>query len=179
MKPVRVRRLVLVATLCALPAFVGCTATGEQAGPQNTESTQTTSTSSPATTVSLRGECLDVADKARVLLTEAGRLATGDGTIEQVRAAAGGLSDSFEDARTALGPDAEADLDTAGQALQRVQDVLTTQPVDNAELRAAANDFVAALTNAAAVCAPGAPTAPTTGTAPDTTDTTPEPTPTS
>jgi hypothetical protein len=138
-----------VVALCAASVLAGCT-TSDQPG-QETSTRRTTTT----TTVSVQDVCLDVADKARVLIEEVGGLATGGATIEQVRAAVGELSGAFDDAVATLGPDARADLDQAGQALERVRDAVTAQPVDTAGLRAATTDLVAALGDVAAVCAPG------------------------
>jgi hypothetical protein len=109
------------------------------------------------TTAPPRTECRAVADDARALLTEARELATRDATVDDVRTAASELATSFDDARTALGADAQADLDQASQALQRIQDALSTQPVDTAELRRAASDVAAALGDAAAVCSGTSP----------------------
>lgn len=124
----------------------GCTSAGDDQ-PARQTITETTETSPP-----LRAECRDVADDAKALLTEVGRLATRDATVDDVRTAASALAVSFDDARTALGPGAQAHLDQAGQSLQRVQDALSAQPVDTAELRRAASDLVAALGDAATVC---------------------------
>jgi hypothetical protein len=132
--------------LCAVLVVAGCTsADGDQPG-QQTTTTSTTSTTSP------RSECRDVADDAHALVTEVGRLATRDATVDDVRTAASALAASFDDAKTALGAGAQEHLDQAGQALQRVQDALSTQPVNPAELRRAASDVVAALGDAATVC---------------------------
>lgn len=147
--------------------LAGCTS-GNGSGDGAGQSATTTTTIVPTTTESVRQECLDVADRARALFTEVGRFASGDGTLEQVRAAADELSDAFETAKASLGPDAQADLDSAGQALQRAQDALAAQPVDSAALRTAATEVVAALGNAATVCAPGSSTAPTDTTSTDT-----------
>lgn len=155
MNRVTARQLAVV--LGAALALAGCTSTTNNEPNQQT----TTTTTEPTTSASIREECVDVADKARAMLTEVGRLATGDSTVGQVRTAATELSGAFDDARAALGPEAQADLDQAGQALQRAKDALTTQPVDTAALRAAARDVAAVLGNAAAVCAPSSSTAPT------------------
>jgi hypothetical protein len=161
--------------LCAALALAGCTPSTNDEPSQ--EPTTTTTTTDPSTTVSLRPECVEVADAARVLFGEIGRLATGNATVEDVRAAAGDVSDAFDAVKASAGPDAGADLDAAGQALDRVQDALTAEPVDNAGLRAAASDLVAALGDAAAVCAPGSsstgtPSEPGTGTTTTTATTT-------
>jgi outer membrane protein OmpA-like peptidoglycan-associated protein len=144
MAAVTTRPLAIV--LCAVLVVAGCTsADSDQPGQQTT-------TTSASPSASLRSECRDVADDARALLTEVGRLATRDATVDDVRTAASALATSFDDAKSALGPGARAQLDQAGQALQRVQDALSTQPVNTAELRRAARDVVAALGDAAAVC---------------------------
>jgi hypothetical protein len=140
---------------CAALALAGCTsATNDRPSRETT----TTTTTEPPTTVSIRPECVDVADKARALLTEVGRLTTREATADQVRAAAGELSGAVDDAKATAGPVARARLDEAGQALRRVQDALTAQPIDTAGLRAAASDLVAALGDAAAFCAPSSST---------------------
>lgn len=115
------------------------------------------------TTESLSRACTDVADKAQALLTEVGRYATGKASPDQVHTAADALSDSFNRAKTELGPAAQADLDEAGQALHDVLDALTTQPVDKAKLQTAANQVFTALGEAATVCTSGT-TAPDTST---------------
>jgi len=152
MNHVTPRHLVVAVALCAAPILAGCS-TGDQSG-------QETSTTPTTTTVSVQDVCLDVADQARVLVEAVGGLATGDATTEQVAAAADELSGAFDDAVAALGPDARADLDLAGQALARMRDAVTAQPVDTAGLRAATTDLVAALGDAAAVCSPGSSTEP-------------------
>jgi hypothetical protein len=103
----------------------------------------------------VRAACVDVADKTGVLFAVVGRFATGDATVEQVRSAAADLSGSFDDAMASVGPDVRGRLDEAGQALTRVQDALSTDPIDSAALRTAANDLFSALGNAADVCTPG------------------------
>ena len=162
----------LASLLCAVLALAGCTSsTNARSGPSTTTTTTTTTTtssSSPAVSLSIRPECLDVADKAKDLLTAAGRLATGNATVAKVRAAAGELSTSFEAAKQAIGPDASAHLDDAQQALRRVREALSSDPVDTGALRTASGDVVAALGEAATVCAPGSST---TSTVPSTEDT--------
>ena len=131
----------LAVVLCAVLVVAGCTsADSDQAAQQTT------------TTTSLRSECRDVADDAQALLTEVRKLATRDATVDDVRTAANTLAASFEDARTALGSGAQAKLDQAGEAVQRVQDALNAQPVDAAGLRRAASDVATALGDGAAVC---------------------------
>jgi hypothetical protein len=148
----------LAVALGAVLVLAACNSgTNDESGPQAT----TTTTTPPTATESIRQECVDVADKSRALLTEVGRLTTGDTTIAQVNAAAGELSDAFDAARESVAPDARADLDQAGQALQQVQDALAAQPVDTAALRVAAAELVTTLGDAASVCTPGSPTAPT------------------
>jgi osmoprotectant transport system substrate-binding protein len=141
----------LCLALCAVLALAGCSSsTNDEPGQEPSPTT----TSAPTTSVAIREECSDVADKAQALVTEAGRLTTGDATIDQVRAAAQELSDAFDTAREAVEPDARAQLDEAGQALQRVQDAVAAQPVDTAGLRAAGRDLVTALGDAASICSP-------------------------
>jgi len=150
--PATMNRVTAAVLLVGL-ALAGCTPADDQAG-QETTTTTTTTTTEPTTSPSLREECVEVADRGQVLLTEVGRLTTGEATVADVRAAADSLSDAFDSAKAALGPDAQADLDRAGQALQRVLDVLSARPVDNDALRRAASDLVAAAGDAAAVCTP-------------------------
>jgi hypothetical protein len=150
MNRVIARHVALV--FCAVLALAGCTSA------TNDRPSRETTTTEPSTTVSIRPECVDVADKARALLTEVGRLTTREATADQVRAAAGKLSGAVDDAKATVGPDAGARLDEAGQTLRRVQDALTAQPIDTAALRAAASDLVAALGDAAAFCAPSSST---------------------
>jgi hypothetical protein len=151
--------------LCAGLVVAGCS----PAASNQSTSQKTTTTTSQA---SVMAACVDVADKAGVLLAVVGRLSTGDATVEQVRSAATDLSGSFDDAMAAVGPDTRAHLDEAGQALRRIQDALSTQPIDSAELRTAADDLFAALGNAADVCTPGSPTTSTEDSSTSTEDTT-------
>jgi hypothetical protein len=158
MNRVTVRHLTVV--LCAALALAGCTsATNDQPSQQTTT---TTTTTEPSTSASVRPECLAVAGKAQALLTAVGRLATGNATVDQVRAAAGELSDAFDDAKAAVGPDTQTQLDEAGKALQDVQDALAAQPVDTAGLRTAAARLVATLGDAATICSPSSSTSPNT-----------------
>jgi PBP1b-binding outer membrane lipoprotein LpoB len=133
--------------LCAALTLAGCSSATDSA-----TSTPTTS-AEPATSMSVGPVCADVADKARGLATEVGRLTTGQATVDQVRASANELSTAFADARDMVGSETRAHLDEAGQALQRMQDALNAQPIDRAGLRAAADDLVTALGDAATVCA--------------------------
>ncbi|HEY7592227.1 MAG TPA: hypothetical protein VH969_03670 [Actinophytocola sp.] len=149
-------RPLTVVLCCAALALAGCTsAANDQAGQETTTTTTPTTTE---TSPSLRPECADVADAAQALVTEVGKLATQDATVGDVKAAADDLSQSFADARGSLGPEAQAHLDEAGQALQRVQDALGAQPVNKAGLRQAATDLLASLGDAATVCAAGSAT---------------------
>lgn len=158
--------------LCAALVVAGCTsATNDQSSGVGTTTT-TTARSDPATTGSLRAECVDVADKAADLLAVVGRLATGEATVEQVRAATAALSESFDEAATAAGPEARAHLDEAGKALNRVEDALLAQPIDTAALRAAAGDLVTALGDAAGLCTPDSATSSTSTTTEETVTTT-------
>ncbi|HEV7648666.1 MAG TPA: hypothetical protein VGP26_10930 [Actinophytocola sp.] len=163
----------LPVVLLAALALAGCSsATNDQA---SQETTTTTSETVPdtATTPPLRPECEDVADKGRTLLAEVGKLTTRDATVADVQAAAAALSDAFDDAKAALGPDAQAQLAQASLALQQVQDALKAQPVDTAALRRAASDLVAAAGDAATLCSPGSATNTTdTGTDTESTETT-------
>lgn len=139
----------LLSVLCAVLVVAGCSSgTNDQADQQTTTTTTTTTESS----ASLQPECRDMVDDAQALLTEVGKLATREATVEDVRTAADTLATSFDNAKTALGPEAQAQLDQAGQALQRIQDALGAQPVDAGELRGGASDLVAALGDAATVC---------------------------
>jgi predicted lipoprotein len=136
----------LTVAFAAVLVLAGC-APATDDGPSQAPTTTTTTT-----TGSVRPACADLADKGQALLTEVGRYGTGKATGDQVRAAAAELSDSFDSAKTELGPEAQANLDEAGRALQEVLDALTAQPVDSAKLRAAAGEVVTALGDAAAVC---------------------------
>jgi hypothetical protein len=139
----------LTVAFAAVFVLAGC-APATDDGPSQAPTTTTTTTTT--TTGSVRPACADLADKGQALLTEVGRYGTGKATGDQVRAAAAELSDSFDSAKTELGPEAQANLDEAGRALQEVLDALTAQPVDSAKLRAAAGEVVTALGDAAAVC---------------------------
>jgi hypothetical protein len=154
----------LVSLLCAGLVVAGCSPA------TTTQSTgQTTTTTSSE---SVRAACADVADKTGVLFAVVGRFATGDATVEQVRSAAADLSGSFDDAMASAGPDVRGRLDEAGQALTRVQDALSTDPIDSAALRTAANDLFSALGNAADVCTPGSSSTSTEDSSTSTEDTT-------
>jgi ABC-type sugar transport system substrate-binding protein len=151
MNQVTARHLAVV--LAAAFVLAGCTSgTNDQ---PSQETTTTTTETETETGPSPNPACEDVADKGRALLTEVGRFATRDATVGDVQAAAGELSDAFDEAKATLGPDTRAQLDQVGQALQRVQDALATQPVDTAALRRATSDLVAAASDAATLCTPG------------------------
>jgi hypothetical protein len=143
--------------LCAALALTACT-------PANNQSAGETTSSSSVTSESVVAACADVADKAGVLLAAIGRLATGNATTGEVGTAAGELSAAFDDALTEVGPDARADLEDAGEALGRIENVLTTQPIDTAALRTAADELLIELGNAADVCTPDSTTVTTTST---------------
>jgi hypothetical protein len=143
--------------LCAALALTACTQANDQSAGQ-------TSSSSSTTSESVVAACADVADKAGVLLAAIGRLATGNATTGEVGTAAGELSAVFDDALTAVGPDARADLEDAGEALGRIVNVLSTQPIDTAALRTAANELLTELGEAADVCTPDSTTVSTTST---------------
>lgn len=135
--------------------LAGCTSGTDDQAAQLT----TTTTAAPTTTSEpVRAECADVADAARGLATEVGRLTTGGATVDAVRTSASELADALAAARATLAADAQADLDRAGQALERIQDALAAQPVDTAALRTATAELVAALGDAADVCAAGSAT---------------------
>jgi outer membrane protein OmpA-like peptidoglycan-associated protein len=140
------RRLAVVVVL----AVAACAPATENRPSQTTATTTTATTTAAA--ASLSPACGDVVDKAQALLTAVGRYASGKAAAEQVRSAADELSDSFDQAKTELGPDAQAALDKAGRALRDVLDVLSTQPVDTNRLRTAAGQVVTALGEAATVC---------------------------
>jgi hypothetical protein len=144
----------LVAVVCAGAFVAGCTSSANDR--PSTEITATTT--KPAAPASVRSECVDVADKANELLSRVVRLANGGSTAQQVRAAADDLSDSVAAAKSAVGPEAAADLDGAGQALDRVRGALATRPVDTTGLQTAANDLLTSLGDAAAVCTPDSAT---------------------
>jgi hypothetical protein len=168
MNRVTSRHFAPVLLAAAALALAGCSsATNDQPSQETTTTTTTTETaSSPA----LRPECAAVADKGRDLLAEVGRFTSRDATLAQVQAAAAELSDAFDDAKAALGPEAQGKLDNAEQILKQVQDALAAQPVDTAALRRAAAELVAAAGDAATLCSPSSATGtPTTDT--DTTDT--------
>lgn len=137
--------------LCTALALTACT-------PANNQSAGETTSSSSVTSESVVTACADVADKAGVLFAAIGRLATGNATTGEVGTAAGELSAAFDDALTEVGPDARADLEDAGEALGRIENVLTTQPIDTAALRTAADELLTELGNAADVCTPDSTT---------------------
>ena len=141
----------LASLLCSGLVVAGC-------APATTTQPTTRQQSTTATSPSVLAACVDVADKTGTLLTVVGRLATGDATVEQVQAAATAVSDSFDAAMAAVGPDTRAHLDEAGKALSRIEDALTTQPIDTVALRTAADDLFTALGDAAGVCNPSSTT---------------------
>jgi hypothetical protein len=152
--------MVLIVLVSMMLLFVGCASTDNPPAQQPAGTATTTGT--PTTVSTLDPECRQVADDAQALVAEVGRLATRDATVDDVRAAASTLATSFDEARAAVSPAAQANLDQAGQALQRLQDALSAQPVNTAELRQAANDLVTALGDAATVCSGSSPTGPPT-----------------
>jgi hypothetical protein len=149
------RERLLVAVVCA-GLVVGCASSAnDRPSTETTTTTTTPTTTEPAAVpVSVRPECVDVADKANEFLSRVVRLTNGDATARQARAAADGLSSSFDAARAVVGADAAADLAEAGQALGRARDALAARPVDTAGLRTAATALLTTLGDAAAVCTP-------------------------
>jgi hypothetical protein len=173
----------LVAVVCTALIVAGCTSSANDRPSKDSAATTTATSATAAAPAPVRSECVDVADKANEFLSQVVRLANGDSTPQRVRAAADGLSDSVDDAKAAVGPDAAAELDKAGQAVGRARDVLATRPVDTAGLQTAANELLTSIGDAAAVCTPEA-AAPSTeepgdpGTGPARTRTVDLPTPT-
>ena len=149
--------MVLVVLVGMMLLVAACTPAGDP--PAEPAGTTTTAT---ATTATARPECRQVADDLRALATAVRGLATGETTVDDVRSAANSLAASFDEARSAVGPDARASLDQAGQALEQLQAALGTRPLDTGALRQAADDLTTALGGAVAVCAgssaTGAPT---------------------
>jgi hypothetical protein len=170
MNRVTARHLAPVLLAAAALALAGCSSATNDQPSQETTTTTTETATSPA----LRPECEQVADKGRDLLAEVGRFTTQDATVADVQAAAAELSDAFDNAKAALGPEAQGKLDNAEQVLAQVQDALAAQPVDTAALRRAAADLVATAGDAATLCSPSSATgeATTTDDTETTTDTT-------
>lgn len=145
----------------------GCSGNSNQAAPTTTQqTTQTTTqeTTPPATTettpnaAGLRPECQAVFANAQTLVSKVAGLAAHTATIDDVRTAATTLSTSFDQAKTALGAEAQAGFAQASQALKTFQTALSAQPPNIAALRQSANDIVAGLGQAITVCS-ASPTA--------------------
>ncbi|HEX6354970.1 hypothetical protein [Actinophytocola sp.] len=128
---------VVSAALCL--TLAGCA----QAG--NDQRARGTTTSGP-----IQAECADLETKAGALAVVANGLSTGEATVNQVRSAGADLIDSFADAAEKAGPD----LARTGDALQRVEDALTAQPVDTKALREATNEVRTTLTTDPPPCTP-------------------------
>ncbi|WP_326836506.1 hypothetical protein VSH64_16600 [Amycolatopsis rhabdoformis] len=148
----RVRRAgaVIGALLGALAVTVACS--NDQSG-QPPASSAVSAPASPAPTTSRSAtECSAVTTAAQNLATKTAALVTGQASRDEVTTAARDLRSALDAARDTLGPQARSDLDAAGTALQQLQDVLTTQPLDVTALRAAATQVATSIGAVVSVC---------------------------
>lgn len=144
----------LILALCAVTAIGGCSSSAKVE-----PTTQPATPVSPATTVPVQPACAAVTAQALAFAGEVGQLVTAEATVDELRAAAADLSGAVDDAKAVVGPDAHASLDEAGQALDRAQDALATEPLDWVVLRGAATDLVTALGEVVDLCAAASSTA--------------------
>ncbi|MEV6899211.1 hypothetical protein [Amycolatopsis sp. NPDC051372] len=160
----RARRAVaaVAALLGALAVTTACA--GNQSGPTPAPSSPASTPASPApTSRDSRTECAAVATAAQNLATKTASLVTGQASRDEVTTAARDLRSSLDAARDVLGPEAKADLDNAGAALQQLQTVLTTQPLDVTALRTAATQVATAVGAVVSACGgTSTPSTPTT-----------------
>ncbi|MEU4669660.1 hypothetical protein AB0F91_17170 [Amycolatopsis sp. NPDC023774] len=160
------RALAAVAALLgALAVTAACS--GDQSGQTPAPSSAVSAPASPAPTSGEGSvECAAVATAGRNLATKTASLVAGQASRDEVTTAARDLRSSLDAARDVLGPQAQSDLDAAGTALQQLQDVLTTQPLDVTALRTAATQVATAVSAVVSVCGgsrtPSTPSTPTT-----------------
>ncbi|MET7991737.1 hypothetical protein ABZU76_12580 [Amycolatopsis sp. NPDC005232] len=141
--------------VAAVAALLGALAiTAACAGGQNGQTPPPASApASPApTSDGGRVACASVATAAQNLATKTASLVTGQASRDEVTTAARDLRSSLDAAKAELGPQAQSDLDAAGTALQQLQDVLTTQPLDVTALRTAATQVATAISAVVSVC---------------------------
>lgn len=154
------------ALLGALAVTAACS--GGQSGPTPAPSSAVSAPASPApTSGDSRVECAAVATAAQNLATKTASLVTGQASRDEVATAARDLRSSLDAARAVVGPEARSDLDAAGSAVQQLQDVLTTQPLDVTALRTAATQVATSVGAALSVCG-GTSSTPSTPSAPST-----------
>lgn len=144
---------VITPLLATVLAVTGCASSQSAATPVQ---------ASPTATVQERAECTAVAAAARNLADRLAALANGQASRDQVKAAAEELRSTLDTAGAVIKPESRADAEAARAALQQLQTVLDTEPIDLAAARAATWQALDALGRVLAVCAPG--TAPTAGT---------------
>jgi len=154
------RRTSFAVLAVATTVATGCQGTGK--GSPSGSATPPPGTNAPATTVTATSACSDLVVSGQALITTVTQFASGQATGDQVRTSASQLSASIDAARTTIGSQANAPLDDAKAALQRLQAAVTAQPPDVASARSAASDALAASRDAAAGCQSGTP-APTSG----------------
>ncbi|MEV4603060.1 hypothetical protein AB0K15_37395 [Amycolatopsis sp. NPDC049253] len=149
----------VAALLGALAVTTACS--GDQSGQTPAPSGAVSAPASPAPTSGGGNvECTAVATAARNLATKTASLVAGQASRDEVSTAARDLRSSLDAARDTLGPQARSDVDAAGTALQQLQDVLTTQPLDVTALRTAATQVATAVGAVVSVC--GGSSAPST-----------------
>ncbi|MGH4024546.1 MAG: hypothetical protein ACRDRV_08175 [Pseudonocardiaceae bacterium] len=139
-------RLAAVITLLLI-AVTGCTSSQSAATPVSAAPT--------TTTAQAQADCTAVADAARNLGNQLSALAGGQASREQVKAAAQELRSSLDAAGAVIKPESQADADAARAAIEQLQTVLDTQPVDLAAARAAARQALESVGRVLAVCTPG------------------------
>ena len=135
----RHRRIALV--LFAVVVLAGCESADTGAAP--TSSAQDTSSAAEAT----GSGCAGVSTEGQTLGAVVVQYFDGTATADQVRAAAGDLSDALAAARE----NAEA---AVSAALDELLTALRAQPVDRAGLRTASTDVLAALGDLTKICRP-------------------------
>jgi hypothetical protein len=146
-------RVGAVAAIAAL-ALTGCSqGSGGSTVAPSTPPTSASSAPSSSNDTTTRPQCGSLVAGGQALVDTVGRFFGGTATGEQVRAAATALVTAVDATRVTVGSATRARLDDAKAALNRMQTALQAQPPDLAATRAAANDTLTALRDAARICA--------------------------
>ncbi|MGI6876708.1 hypothetical protein [Amycolatopsis sp. 3B14] len=139
-------------------ALLFASACGGDSGSSGSQPATTTAAGTTASaTPTSRPECAALVSTGQALVDTVTQFANGQATGEQVHVAAQELVASVEVVRTVVGADTAARLDEAKAALGRLQSALTAQPPDLPQVRAAANDALAALREAVTLCQASTP----------------------
>ncbi|AIJ23358.1 hypothetical protein [Amycolatopsis methanolica] len=152
----RVRSAGLALGAAALLLASACGGNSGSSGSPPATTSAAAGTTASATPTS-RPECAALVSTGQALVDTVTQFVNGQATGQQVRVAVQELSASVEVVRTVVGADTAARLDEAKAALGRLQSALTAQPPDLPQVRAAANDTLAVLRDAATLCQASTP----------------------